>query len=195
MFICIQSKTLFQESVPVPGEGEFVDLNTTDCCSPSWGHPEAGDHTHHCDTVLQRDRRTLVVRRRTTAEMTSILQDSSWLESIYIVSDLLSEANHPCEHCHHARVLLTSIMTFLCGYFKSWQEINEKSATKWYIGIKELIGKIYIFKGEVKILGNQENQDIFQLSREIFLVSIISQQWQNKCYLNYFLYIIFSTGT
>lgn len=113
------SSRSYSESVPVPGEGEFVDLNTTDCCSPSWGHPEAGDHTHHCDTVLQRDRRTLVVRRRTTAEMTSILQDSSWLESIYIVSDLLSEANHPCEHCHHARVLLTSIMTFLCGYFKS----------------------------------------------------------------------------
>ena len=132
---------LFQESVPVPGEGEFVDLNTTDCCSPgSWGHPEAGDRdTHHCDTVLARDRRTLVVRRRTTAEMTgSILQDSSWLETIDIVSDLLSEANHPCEHCHHARVLLTSIMTFLCGYFKSWQEINEKSATKWYINWKNL---------------------------------------------------------
>ena len=55
-------------------------------------------------------------------------------------------------------------MTFLCGYFKSWQEINEKSATKWYIN-----WKIYIFKGEVKILGNQENQDIFQfVKRNIF---------------------------
>ena len=32
-----------------------------------------------------------------------------------------------------------------------------------------LIGKIYIFKGEVKILGNQENQDIFQfVKRNIF---------------------------
>ena len=132
---------LFQDSVPVPGEGEFVDLNTTDCCSP-WGPGEAGDHgdpTHHCDTVLARDRRTLVVRRRTRGEMTSVLQDSSWLESVNIISDLLSEANNPCEHCHHARVLLTSIMTFLCGYFKSWQEINDMSAKKWYIGLKEFI--------------------------------------------------------
>ena len=129
--------TQFQESqVPVPGEGEFVDLNTTDsCCSP-WGPETAGDSTQHCDTVLTRNRRTLVVRRRTGAEMTSsVLQtDSSWLESINFVAsiDLMSDAN--CEHCHHARVLLTSITTFLCGYFKSWQEINEKGANiKWYI--------------------------------------------------------------
>ena len=142
--------TEFQESqVPVPGEGEFVDLNTTDsCCSP-WG-PEIGDSTQHCDTVLARNRRTLVVRRRTSAEMTSsVLQtDSSWLESIDIVAaDLLSDANHlNCEHCHHARVLLTSITTFLCGYFKSWQEINENGANKWYICLNKLIGKFYYWK-------------------------------------------------
>ena len=132
--------SLFQESVIAPGEGEFVDLNTTDsCCSPLGQGP--GDHTLHCDTVVTRDRRTLLVRRKTTAEMNSVLQDSSWLERINFISDFLSEANHPCENCHNARVLLTSILTFLCGYFKSWQEINEMSASKWYADLKDLLVK------------------------------------------------------
>ena len=109
-----------QEAVPVPGEGEFVDLNTTEsCCSLGGG---LGDNTQFCDT-LARDARTLVVRRRTRAEMASVLRagDSSWLESLGLVPPaLLSEAAHPCEHCARACVLITSIMTLLCSEaFKS----------------------------------------------------------------------------
>ena len=117
---------LFQgDKIPVPAEGEYIDLNMTNSCCNILGGTlggalgaagntgdqvlAAGDYTHNCDSFTIANR-TLIVRPRTELEMRG--SEAGWLD--IDITDIFGGQSDCTEHpsLEFLGLLLVIISTF-----------------------------------------------------------------------------------
>ena len=72
---------MFQAAAPPPvldpGPGNWTDLNQTNCCMLHGGEGGGGDKAQFCDSLALAGHRTLIVRRRTPADVSVLEQTES----------------------------------------------------------------------------------------------------------------------